>query len=113
MLLDFRFLITVIFASSLCSSVTGFAILRRDNFNAEKDIVNDNGEHWDGSAAQLLQHQFHPADNQKAQPEWLRVMPLGASITRGLTSTPEDGYRKALREHFVSLGHNVNMVGSQ
>lgn len=45
--------------------------------------------------------------------EWLRIMPLGASITQGTGSTPEDGYRKPLRDHLRSLGYKVNMVGSR
>lgn len=47
------------------------------------------------------------------QPEWLRIMPLGASIVRGLHSTPEDGFRKNLRDNLRSQGFKVNMVGSQ
>jgi hypothetical protein len=112
MLLDNRLLVGAIAALSLLTSAGARAVYRRDDFDPQKDIVNDKGVHWDGSASQLLED-FHPTNNQKAKPEWLRVMPLGASITRGLKSTPEDGYRKALREHLVSLGHNVNMVGSQ
>jgi hypothetical protein len=112
MLLNNRWLIGAIAALSLLTSIHGRAIVPRDDFNPQKDIVNGKGVHWDGSASQLLEN-FHPLNNQKAKPGWLRVMPLGASITRGLKSTPEDGYRKALREHLVSLGHSVNMVGSQ
>jgi hypothetical protein len=100
-------------AFSLVSSVSGRALLRRDDFCAQEDIVNEKGNRWDGSASQLLESKFHLLDNHKASPQWLRIMPLGASITYGLKSTPEDGYRKSLREHMVSLGHKVNMVGSQ
>lgn len=46
-------------------------------------------------------------------PEWLRILPLGASIVRGLGSDPKDGFRKPLRDHLRSLGYKVNMVGSQ
>jgi len=112
MLLNYRLLIGAITASSLLSRTDGRAIFCRDDFDPQKDIVNNKGEHWNGSTAQLLED-FHPSTYQSAKPDWLRVMPLGASITRGLKSTPEDGYRKALREHLVSLGHRVNMVGSQ
>ena len=48
------------------------------------------------------------------QEKWpLRIMPLGASITAGHASTPEDGYRKKLRTLLRYTGHPVNMVGSQ
>lgn len=42
----------------------------------------------------------------------LRVMPLGASITQGYGSTPEEGYRHLLRNYFRFKGYPVNMVGS-
>ncbi|TGJ80218.1 hypothetical protein E0Z10_g8531 [Xylaria hypoxylon] len=44
---------------------------------------------------------------------WLRVMPLGASITYGLTSHDGNGYRKYLRDMIVDYGNDVNMVGSR
>jgi hypothetical protein len=50
---------------------------------------------------------------QITSPEWLRIMPLGASIVAGSRSTPQDGFRKPLRDHLRSLGFKVNMVGSQ
>jgi lysophospholipase L1-like esterase len=50
--------------------------------------------------------------------QWLRIMPLGASITdgqRGDGQTTNDvshnGYRKALRDQLRSRGYNVNMIG--
>ena len=43
----------------------------------------------------------------------LRVMPLGASITQGVNSNPQNGYRKALRDEFRYLSYPVNMVGCQ
>lgn len=43
----------------------------------------------------------------------LRIMPVGASITAGVGSTPEDGYRKELRTLLRFAGFQVNMVGSQ
>lgn len=48
------------------------------------------------------------------QEKWtLRIMPIGASITAGHGSSPEDGYRKSLRNMLRFTGHPVNMVGSQ
>jgi hypothetical protein len=49
---------------------------------------------------------------QSPSPEWLRIMPLGASIVQGTRSTPADGFRKPLRDHLRSKGYKVNMVGS-
>ena len=46
---------------------------------------------------------------------WLRIMPLGASITAGDFDPPDDpsgnGYRKPLRDQLRADGWNVNMVG--
>ncbi|KAI2640176.1 carbohydrate esterase family 3 protein [Xylaria nigripes] len=44
---------------------------------------------------------------------WLRIMPLGASITYGLKSSDGNGYRKYLRDMIVDNGNDVNMVGSR
>ncbi|KAI0402255.1 carbohydrate esterase family 3 protein [Xylaria palmicola] len=44
---------------------------------------------------------------------WLRIMPLGASITYGLTSSDGNGYRQYLRDKIVNYGNDVNMVGSR
>jgi hypothetical protein len=41
----------------------------------------------------------------------LRLLPLGASITRGTNSNPVNGYRKNLRDELRFLGYPVNMVG--
>ena len=49
---------------------------------------------------------------QSPSPEWLRILTLGASIVAGFGSTPQDGFRKPLRDHLRSLGYKVNMVGS-
>ncbi|KAJ5794948.1 carbohydrate esterase family 3 protein [Penicillium paradoxum] len=43
---------------------------------------------------------------------WLRVMPLGASITEGVGSTDRNGYRKWIRQQLRWKGWKVNMVGS-
>lgn len=43
----------------------------------------------------------------------LRIMPLGASITYGLTSPDGNGYRQALRAQLVAGGNKVNMIGTR
>jgi hypothetical protein len=43
---------------------------------------------------------------------YLRLMPLGASITYGQASSDGNGYRKALRQQLRWKGWKVNMVGS-
>ena len=52
----------------------------------------------------------------RAEDFYLRLMPLGASITRGDPADPEDpdqnGYRKFLRDRLRFDGWEVNMVGS-
>ena len=56
---------------------------------------------------------------QRADPQdfYLRIMPLGASITAGEEADPEDkehnGYRKFLRDALRFDGWKVNMVGNQ
>lgn len=49
----------------------------------------------------------HPGDF------FLRILPLGASITFGQGSTDGTGYRKALRQHLRDDGWDVNMVGNR
>lgn len=44
---------------------------------------------------------------------YLRIMPLGASITEGVRSTDGNGYRKWLRQQLRWKGWKVNMVGSK
>jgi hypothetical protein len=52
----------------------------------------------------------------RAEDFYLRLMPLGASITRGDPADPNDpdqnGYRKFLRDRLRFDGWEVNMVGS-
>ncbi|GAM42242.1 esterase family protein [Talaromyces pinophilus] len=45
-------------------------------------------------------------------PQMLRILPLGGSITWGQQSPSGNGYRKYLRDALVSNGANVNMVGT-
>lgn len=52
---------------------------------------------------------------QNAGNFYLRIMPLGASITRGSNDHPDlrgRGYRKFLRDKLRISGWKVNMVGS-
>lgn len=42
---------------------------------------------------------------------YLRVMPLGASITYGFKSADGNGFRKVLRQALRAKGWQVNMVG--
>lgn len=44
---------------------------------------------------------------------YLRILPLGASITQGVDSSTGNGYRKPLRDKLRSQGWLVNMVGSK
>lgn len=44
---------------------------------------------------------------------YLRILPLGASITYGTGSSQGNGYRKFLRDQLRFMGYNVNMVGSK
>jgi hypothetical protein len=44
---------------------------------------------------------------------YLRILPLGASITWGQASSDGNGYRKHLRDQIRFDGWNVNMVGSR
>ncbi|KAL5435439.1 hypothetical protein PMIN07_006470 [Paraphaeosphaeria minitans] len=62
--------------------------------------------------------QWNPKQLLPRAGQWLRIMPLGASITygqRGDGKTTNDlshnGYRKALRDQLRSRGYNVNMIG--
>jgi lysophospholipase L1-like esterase len=53
---------------------------------------------------------------RRAEDFYLRIMPLGASITKGQPAhsddTAKNGYRKALRDQLRWLSWKVNMVGS-
>ncbi|CZR48139.1 uncharacterized protein FPRO_12749 [Fusarium proliferatum ET1] len=51
--------------------------------------------------------------SSRADDFYLRVMPLGASITQGYLSTDNNGYRKWLRSQLRYKGWKVNMVGSK
>jgi len=67
----------------------------------------------DQSPNYLLSPLLHRRQQPGSDPEWLRILPLRASIVRELTSRPEDGFRKPLRDRLRFLNFKVNMVGSQ
>ena len=58
----------------------------------------------------------YPAHERRADDFWLRIMPLGASITAGDFPPDDDksgnGYRKYVRDTLREAGWRVNMVGS-
>ncbi|KAI1733454.1 hypothetical protein F4680DRAFT_454935 [Xylaria scruposa] len=59
---------------------------------------------------------FHHAALRIPQSFFLRIMPLGASITYGDPGEPASlgrGYRKYIRDYLRFRGWNVNMVGSR
>lgn len=69
--------------------------------------------HVDSSNHQNLEE---PAVSRRAEDFYLRIMPLGASITKGDPAAPGthgNSYRKAVRDKLRSEGWQVNMVGSQ
>ncbi|MFC5004350.1 GDSL-type esterase/lipase family protein [Dactylosporangium cerinum] len=64
------------------------------------------------AAATTVGAVLFPAVATAATP--VRIMPLGASITWGTSSTDGNGYREALRKHLVDdAGLTVDLVGSQ
>jgi len=51
--------------------------------------------------------------SKRAEDFYLRILPLGASITQGIGSTDGNGYRKHLRDYLRFQGWKVNMVGTK
>jgi hypothetical protein len=68
------------------------------------------------SGVEPSQSSFTTTLSPRAEDFYLRLMPLGASITRGDPADPDDpdknGYRKFLRDRLRFDGWEVNMVGS-
>lgn len=58
-------------------------------------------------------HRAPDVSRRAAKDFYLRVMPLGASITQGVQSSDGNGYRKWLRSQLRWKGWSVNMVGSK
>jgi hypothetical protein len=67
----------------------------------------------DGSVDTAPDNSTYDVGKRATKPFYLRVMPLGASITQGYDSTDGNGYRKWLREELRYQGWPVNMVGSK
>ena len=44
---------------------------------------------------------------------YLRILPLGASVTQGIKSSDNNGYRKLLRQQLRWKGWRVNFVGTK
>lgn len=61
------------------------------------------------SISNLTSREVQPRDGK---PFYLRIAPLGASITNGYLSSDGNGYRKHLRDQLRLAGWPVNMVGS-
>jgi hypothetical protein len=70
----------------------------------------------DRNGVEPSQSSFTTTLSPRAEDFYLRLMPLGASITRGDPADPDDpdenGYRKFLRDRLRFDGWEVNMVGS-
>jgi hypothetical protein len=66
-----------------------------------------------------LEVSLEPRDDEfhtRAEDFYLRIMPLGASITKEVPTAPGlkfRGYRKFLRDQLRGRGWKVNMFGSQ
>ncbi|KAK0665755.1 family 3 putative carbohydrate esterase [Cercophora samala] len=73
-----------------------------DNLSPNPSFSSNNTPSW---------HSF--LAKRAAQDFFLRVMPLGASITEGVGSSNNHGYRDLLRAQLRAQGWNVNMVGSK
>ncbi|KAK3315918.1 carbohydrate esterase family 3 protein [Apodospora peruviana] len=76
--------------------------------------VGDNGvSDSTGLVVSNLTRRADRLGRRAAKDFYLRVMPLGASITQGSASSDGNGYRKWLRAQLRFKGWNVNMVGSK
>lgn len=102
-------LLAVTFLFAIASVVHGAAIHPRgsDGRAAESDSF---GHDQESNASSYLTARQGPDP-----PEWLRILPLGASIVRGWgpDGVQTDGFRKPLRDRLREDGYKVNMVGSQ
>ncbi|KAI1819823.1 SGNH hydrolase-type esterase domain-containing protein [Xylaria intraflava] len=87
-------------ASALVLSLIGFVIYSID-FNSS----------WSGLVGVVNGHSLKDEDGPVANGIPLRIMFLGASITRGEVSTGDRGYRKYLRDTLTTWGNPVNFVG--
>ncbi|KAK8001952.1 hypothetical protein PG991_014174 [Apiospora marii] len=74
--------------------------------------VSDTTEGFNNSSP-YMNDDVNDLNTRAAAKFWLRVMPLGASITQGIKSSDGNGYRKHIRDQLRFAGWNVNMVGSK
>lgn len=69
------------------------------------------------SDAEAFAEEFNLKPRADAGDFYLRIMPLGASITEGIPKAPGDdegnGYRKHIRDYLRMIGWKVNMVGNR
>lgn len=101
-----RCLVQLAFLCSFQSLAHGLALGAR--INHDLGLVEDDRDRPSNSSLGLF-------GRQESRPEWLRILPLGASIVRGFGEGGKqtDGFRKPLRDHLREDGYQVNMVGSQ
>jgi hypothetical protein len=81
----------------------------------EGSLVSDSVQAMNGTESEGGDHFFGWGVDRRdgVQNFYLRIMPLGASITQGIASTDANGYRKHIRDQLRYIGWNVNMVGSK
>ena len=79
------------------------------------DVVNTTDSSPPSNSSQLTDTAFQGAKllRRVTQNDYLRILPLGASITQGVASSSGNGYRKPLRDQLRSQGWKVNMVGTK
>lgn len=98
---------------SFKTTVAGLALLFGTQVHALSIPVSSVAELSNGFSPNYENHLFSRADPKDF---YLRIMPLGASITAGSNSPPEDtgknGYRKYIRDKLRFEGWKVNMVGN-
>ncbi|AEO70515.1 carbohydrate esterase family 3 protein [Thermothielavioides terrestris NRRL 8126] len=111
--------------SPWADTVTGFApdVSLADDWNASYPQYEGFSSPWpavhnsraarsaDGNDTEL-EDTSSALPRRAAKDFYLRVMPLGASITQGVHSSDNNGYRKWIREQLRWQGWKVNMVGS-
>ena len=102
-IISFLAILLVLVANCLASPL----LVNRSNMT-DVDFLTHDLDMYDEHTASVMAR-------QSAGNFYLRIMPLGASITRGSNDHPDlrgRGYRKFLRDKLRILGWKVNMVGS-
>jgi hypothetical protein len=69
-----------------------------DTVDVPEDLISNLTLYGGFSKQSSLIPQSHPLERRAAKDFYLRIMPLGASITYGWDSTDVNGYRKHLRD---------------